>query len=331
MNAQKMKGRFPASALRVVLAFFAVGLANPWVHEIRAQFCSNTQPWGDINQSGKLNVADVQCLLLTMLGDDVPGCLVNSADLTCNGSVDVLDLQWLLLRAFSAPAGSPCDIDADGCPDLCVKKVQETCRIFCVISGTKDAVVYCPLRMVGGSCCYDGTWVSYMFMTLTYDKNLVSPIVGIYEHGCNNQPQSCKPKTLPYINNKYYYWPGLSIVGPTLAFTHQVWTDPPVLSQAQGSFTLWMVPLIGQTNFDAPISIAKFDNWGTIAGNDEILGIGFKLLKNISSAAPANVCLTASVVDTAAGWVPVTSPFVNPDHILVWGTSACGCEPNCTE
>ncbi|NUN15516.1 MAG: hypothetical protein HUU55_17975, partial [Myxococcales bacterium] len=91
--------------------------------------CDACATGGDLNLSGTLTVADVQCGILTALwsvaGVDVPAptCLLvpmAAADMDCGGSVDVVDVVLLVGATLGAPLSPDIDTDADNCHDNCV-------------------------------------------------------------------------------------------------------------------------------------------------------------------------------------------------------------------
>lgn len=82
----------------------------------------------DINDSGSVSVADLQCALVILLNPNSqtspPSCFqlsdISAADFNCDGSVNIVDIQLGVLRTFFGDFPSSTDLDADGCPDLCV-------------------------------------------------------------------------------------------------------------------------------------------------------------------------------------------------------------------
>ncbi len=71
----------------------------------------------DVNGDGGVDVADVQCVALAVLGPQPPGCLAKpaAADLNCDDSTDVVDYQLIVLVVLKFPAaGMPPDKDANG-------------------------------------------------------------------------------------------------------------------------------------------------------------------------------------------------------------------------
>lgn len=95
---------------------------------------------GDVNQDGEVNVVDAQCGILTTLwvlagrvGEDVPPCLNGAspavANANCDNSVNVVDVQLIVLFAFGAPLDVGIDGDGDGCPDACQDAISPTISI----------------------------------------------------------------------------------------------------------------------------------------------------------------------------------------------------------
>lgn len=83
---------------------------------------------GDIDANGTINVVDVQCGVLVALGQlgpegaPVPGCVASSisaADVNCNETVDVADIQSIIALSLGLALPVPLDADGDGCPDAC--------------------------------------------------------------------------------------------------------------------------------------------------------------------------------------------------------------------
>lgn len=88
--------------------------------------CSS--PPGDVNGDGAASVTDVQCVVLGVLaaldvGAPVPTCLgaggLGTADLGCDGVVDVADALLGILFAFGQGPSISLDADGSGCPDAC--------------------------------------------------------------------------------------------------------------------------------------------------------------------------------------------------------------------
>lgn len=82
----------------------------------------------DVNGSGSVDIADVQCSILGSLwllgGAAVaqPGCLgvpVVLADGDCDGTIAVSDVLLVILSVLSGDLGPDVDSDDDGCPDAC--------------------------------------------------------------------------------------------------------------------------------------------------------------------------------------------------------------------
>ncbi len=92
--------------------------------------------YGDITGNGKVNVADLQCFILTAkwaIGGvgSAPACLVSeaAADLNCNGEINVVDYQLMLIIAPNpgAPLNPAIDSNQDGVHDSCQGAAEPTC------------------------------------------------------------------------------------------------------------------------------------------------------------------------------------------------------------
>lgn len=300
----------------VILAACYVIIA--WSYVNATELCSKS--WGNVTQPDDLNVVDVQCMLLTLMVANPPNCLSGDPDINCSGTADVLDLQLLLLKVLGAPPGSNCDTDADGCADKCVKDGIGGCKEFCRIWGAANATVYCPLRVAAGSCCSKDTEAVNMLVKLEYPQLQVTP-VGLYDHGCSQSPVNCSPKSLWQTSATQYFWPAFTGSLATFAPTHDIILNP-AFSKAKGDFALSIVAL--PKLYYVPFSTAQYDTGGTINGQEEVLGIGFKLLVPIVETEPVKVCFVEGVVDSP--WmIPIAFPWVNLDHVFVWSTYSCGC------
>ncbi len=108
----------------LLLAFFVTGLlgfASP------ARAVAN-----DVNGDGQIDVVDVQCVVLTILGPGLPDCLSNAdaADLNCSGGTDVVDYQLMVLVVLAHPqVGIPDDKDVNNnnIHDDCEGNVDPVC------------------------------------------------------------------------------------------------------------------------------------------------------------------------------------------------------------
>lgn len=103
------------------------------VHVPRSECCGPTgceacTVGGDLTGNDELNVTDVQCGVLLTLWDfggkttPVPTCQstpVAAADLDCDGSASVTDLQLLIQLTISGFLDSEVDEDGNGCHDAC--------------------------------------------------------------------------------------------------------------------------------------------------------------------------------------------------------------------
>lgn len=82
---------------------------------------------GDINGDDKLNVVDVQCMILAqkwaLAGstDPMPKCLTEAAaaDLNCDGKISVLDYQLMIKLVTGQPLHPKLDANGDGVVDAC--------------------------------------------------------------------------------------------------------------------------------------------------------------------------------------------------------------------
>ena len=112
----------------IVLFGFLVG----WQTQAMAVGCLS--PPGDMDGSGEVNVADMQCAILTnlyvMAGDLTqasPSCAGENlyrADINCNGEVSVTDVMTVLSLAFGLPMNPLVDGDGNGCPDSCDDQIM---------------------------------------------------------------------------------------------------------------------------------------------------------------------------------------------------------------
>jgi hypothetical protein len=79
---------------------------------------------GEVNGDGVVNVADVQCVILSALGaaegTGGPACLAEgTADLDCDAAVNVVDVQMGINAALKLPLSGALDANHDACPDSC--------------------------------------------------------------------------------------------------------------------------------------------------------------------------------------------------------------------
>jgi hypothetical protein len=90
--------------------------------------CSCLLLSGDVNGDGKVNVTDVQCIIVTALWELVgsdpnePDCLAGPpqiADLDCVAPVTVTDVSLNIFNALGVAYPPSIDADGDGCPDTC--------------------------------------------------------------------------------------------------------------------------------------------------------------------------------------------------------------------
>ena len=89
---------------------------------------SPTTTGGDVTWDGHVDVVDVQCEILDALWelggqvDRPPACRYVppwAADLNCDGSTDVADVQLLVGSALGQPLSAALDANGDGCIDAC--------------------------------------------------------------------------------------------------------------------------------------------------------------------------------------------------------------------
>lgn len=86
-----------------------------------------TVPLGDLDQNGSTNIADVQCYILVALwslggAGGVPACATafdTAADVNCDGSADVVDVQVAIAAALGIGLSPQVDSDGNGCLDTC--------------------------------------------------------------------------------------------------------------------------------------------------------------------------------------------------------------------
>ncbi len=86
-----------------------------------------TEPFADVDLDGATTVTDVQCLVLSVLAaldaaPQPPACLAvppATADLDCNGSMDVTDASLGIHAALGLPLAPLVDGNVNGCPDAC--------------------------------------------------------------------------------------------------------------------------------------------------------------------------------------------------------------------
>lgn len=77
----------------------------------------------DVNVSADITVADVQCVILTVLAvaaKKLPvSCLKSTADFDCSGETTVTDTIHIIRAALGEPLNIEVDEDGDGCLDSC--------------------------------------------------------------------------------------------------------------------------------------------------------------------------------------------------------------------
>ena len=81
--------------------------------------------YGDLTGDGKVNVVDLQCMILTqkwaMAGKSgaAPKCLQTTADLNCDGKISVVDYQLMIKLLNGQGLSAALDKDNDGVHDAC--------------------------------------------------------------------------------------------------------------------------------------------------------------------------------------------------------------------
>jgi hypothetical protein len=85
---------------------------------------------GDINANGTTNVADAMCSVLLALWSvggklsPAPACVVvahTAADASCDGALDVSDIQLVIAWSLAIPLPASIDSDEDDCSDACAE------------------------------------------------------------------------------------------------------------------------------------------------------------------------------------------------------------------
>lgn len=136
--------------------------------------------FGDVNYSGAVNVADVQCSTLTVLwilGGKVltqPSCLgvvgPEAANLNCQTGVDIADVMLAIGAVLGAPLALELDTDLNGCPDACesvcgdcacgVTENCSSCSHDCGSCSSPDAVGACCNPDLGCAVLSEGVCVA---------------------------------------------------------------------------------------------------------------------------------------------------------------------------
>ncbi len=116
---------FRRFVLSVVLCLFGAG-APAWA--------ACPAGYGDLDNSGSHDVVDVQCGILATLWElgsqagPAPTCLAGApdvADVDCNGTVTVVDVQLLISLALGLPLSASVDPNGNGCADTCETAVPQ--------------------------------------------------------------------------------------------------------------------------------------------------------------------------------------------------------------
>lgn len=120
--------------------------------------------YGDLTGNGFVNVGDVQCAVQAALrsfvpasvGEFPPACLKGgaSADTTCDGVIDIRDVNMVAILATASTFPIEMDSDQDQCPDAC-QTVQNCDGALC--AGLECGEVTCGgVTEVCGGDCADG-------------------------------------------------------------------------------------------------------------------------------------------------------------------------------
>ena len=105
---------------------------------------------GDLDGSGSVNVLDALCsAITTLIGVSPPPSCLNSpvivADVNCDESYDVVDMNLTLHLALGLGVPSAIDADADGCPNACYDSASPPAPVidsgFTVLTSGPDADV----------------------------------------------------------------------------------------------------------------------------------------------------------------------------------------------
>ncbi len=113
---------------------------------------------GDVTGDDEVDVSDIQCTVLTNLNPVAPACLSgpDSADLNCDSTVDIVDVQLIVLIVLAYPQnGVPAAQDANGdnIVDECDPPEQEVCPDG-ECTSSEDSC-NCP-QDCPGACCGNG-------------------------------------------------------------------------------------------------------------------------------------------------------------------------------
>ena len=98
----------------IIIIFISnVFAINTRVNPSRSDFS-----FADINNDGKINVVDAQCVILAA-HDISKSCLKKSADLNCDGEVNVVDVQIVIQLSLGKQLNVEIDQNQDGIIDSC--------------------------------------------------------------------------------------------------------------------------------------------------------------------------------------------------------------------
>jgi hypothetical protein len=118
-------------------------------------------PPGDLNQNGFVEIADIQCAILVVLGNPSPSCLqvpAGAVNVNCDEASNVSDVLILVSYAAGASLASSLDADGDQCPDACeVTDAHDEAPI--VFVGKSQSTSY-VLKPVGKRMPVSGTSTS---------------------------------------------------------------------------------------------------------------------------------------------------------------------------
>lgn len=123
--------------------------------------CQN--PVGDINNSGKTDVVDVQCGILTALwvlsgpigpSPDCIGIAPLVADVSCDGNINVVDVQLIIKIGIGDTLSTDIDANQNLCPDAC-ENADDLCGNGSCVGAAGETCVSCPIDcgLCAGDCC----------------------------------------------------------------------------------------------------------------------------------------------------------------------------------
>jgi hypothetical protein len=139
-------GIFARGCVATLLALHALGFVAPRPATAECVHPQGNIPFelfGDVNDSGAVNVADALCVVLVALwqldepSDPAPQCLLVDlvlGDLDCGGAVNVADAQLAIYLSIANALPESVDGDGDGCTDTCSGCVGPA-ETSCLIAG----------------------------------------------------------------------------------------------------------------------------------------------------------------------------------------------------